>query len=424
METIQQLIELRASIHEKLTAIHEDAEKTSGGVLSADQSAEYHKAEAEFDSVEKKIAALNEASARRAKLSAIADQIEAEATRRVAESSHSTPARSGDSAPVTGLRSDSYDRLFRSYLSGGNPSPAEFLALQVDVPSSGGYLVASEKFSMDFIAALKNEVAFRRDVASGGLGAKVIPLTDADSLGVPSLENDPADADWTGEITAASEDSTMSFGKRVLKPTMVTKLLKVSKTLLRKSPMAEALVLDRMAYKMGVTHEAAFTTGTGANQPLGVFTASNSGISTGRDVTTTATGHEADKFLEAVGTLRAPYLTNARWLLHRLQLRRIRQLKDGEGNYLLQVGLAAGVPNTIVGYPYVLSEYAPSTATSGDYVAVLGDFSNYWIADCLQIEIQRVDQLYASTNQDGFFIRAETDGMPVLEEAFARIKLA
>jgi hypothetical protein len=40
------------------------------------------------------------------------------------------------------------------------------------------------------------------------------------------------------------------------------------------------------------------------------------------------------------------------------------------------------------------------------------------------MEIQVLYELDAATNQIGFISRAECDGMPVLEEAFARVKLA
>jgi len=39
------------------------------------------------------------------------------------------------------------------------------------------------------------------------------------------------------------------------------------------------------------------------------------------------------------------------------------------------------------------------------------------------MRIQRLNELYAATNQVGFISRLESDGMPVLEEAFARVKL-
>jgi HK97 family phage major capsid protein len=79
-----------------------------------------------------------------------------------------------------------------------------------------------------------------------------------------------------------------------------------------------------------------------------------------------------------------------------------------------------GEPDRILGMPMVISEFAPNTFTTGKYVGLFGDFSNYWIVDALSMQIQRLSELYAETNQVGFIGRLETDGAPVLEEAFVR----
>ena len=76
------------------------------------------------------------------------------------------------------------------------------------------------------------------------------------------------------------------------------------------------------------------------------------------------------------------------------------------------------------GIPVFMSEYAPNTFTTGLYAGIIGDFSFYWIADALDMQLQRLVELYAAANQTGFLMRSETDGMPVLEEAFARLKTA
>jgi len=78
----------------------------------------------------------------------------------------------------------------------------------------------------------------------------------------------------------------------------------------------------------------------------------------------------------------------------------------------------------LLSFPFRVSEFAPNTFTTGLYVGILGDFSNYWIADSLAMELQRLVELYAETNQVGLIGRLESDGMPVLEEAFVRVKLA
>ena len=46
------------------------------------------------------------------------------------------------------------------------------------------------------------------------------------------------------------------------------------------------------------------------------------------------------------------------------------------------------------------------------------------LADALDMQVQRLVELYAESNQDGFIGRLECDGMPALEEAFVRVKLA
>jgi HK97 family phage major capsid protein len=57
------------------------------------------------------------------------------------------------------------------------------------------------------------------------------------------------------------------------------------------------------------------------------------------------------------------------------------------------------------------------------YVGIIGDFSHYWIAESLGMTIRVLTELHYATNQIGYYIRSELDGMPVLEEAFARVTL-
>ncbi len=167
-------------------------------------------------------------------------------------------------------------------------------------------------------------------------------------------------------------------------------------------------------------------TGHGSGQPLGIFTASAQGISTGRDVSTgnTTTSIQTDGLLEAKYTLKVQYRGRARWIFHRDALKQVAKLKDGDGQYIWQQGITAGTPDRLLNLPYLESEYAPNTFTTGLYAGILGDFQHYWIADALDLQVQRLSELYAATNQTGFIGRLEVDGMPVLEEAFVRVKLA
>lgn len=323
---------------------------------------------------------------------------------------------------------EEYRASFRRYLATGrvdeiletrNLSPEE-RDLQADSDVAGGFVLAPQQFVADFIKAVDDQVFIK------GL-ATVAQLAGSGSIGRPSLDADPADADWTSELATGSADTAMAFGKRELHPHPLAKRLKISRKLIRLGGGGfESFAQSRLAYKFAITEEKAFITGNGAAQPLGLFTASADGISTGRDVsagnTTTTIG--ADNLFENKFKLKSNYWPSARWLFHRDAMKQISQLKDGNGQYLWQPGLQSGQPERILGFPVLMSEYVPNTFTTGLYVGLLGDFSNYWIGVSLDMEVMRLVELYAESNQIGLIGRMEIDGMPVLEEAFSRVKLA
>ena len=97
---------------------------------------------------------------------------------------------------------------------------------------------------------------------------------------------------------------------------------------------------------------------------------------------------------------------------------------DGNGQYIWRDSVQAGEPDRLLGLPVFMSEYAPSTMTANLYVGILGDFSYYWVADALDMQVQRLVELYAESNQTGLIGRMESDAQPVLAEAFVRVKLA
>jgi len=296
--------------------------------------------------------------------------------------------------------------------------PEELRALQSENDGLGGFLVMAEQMVDTLVKNIDNAVFIRQR-------ATKFRVANAQGLGAPSLEADPADADWTAELATGNEDSTMAFRKRELHPRPLAKRIKVSNKLLRQSGMAEQLVLGRLAYKFGISQEKAFMTGSGANQPLGIFTASPAGIPTSRDVSTGngATAPTFDGLISAKFGLKGQYWTKAEWLFHRDVLAVVAKLKDGEGQYLWRESVRAGEPDRLLNLPVMMSEYAPNTLTASQYVGMLGDFSNYWIADAVDLAVQRLTELYAEQNQTGFIGRLECDGMPVLPEAFVRVKL-
>jgi HK97 family phage major capsid protein len=310
-----------------------------------------------------------------------------------------------------------YRQRFLSYLGGNS---AEQLGLMVSSDPKGGYLVPMQWLEM--LVKFLDDLVFMRQLGT------VIPVPGAASIGAPSWDTDPGDADWTAEVPPAdiAEDDSATVGKRELTPQLLTKLVKISMKLLRSNALLtpDTFLAQRLAYKFGITEEKAFLNGTGQGRPLGVFVASAQGISTARDVTaSSATAFTADDLINCLFSLKAAYQARATGLFHRDAIKLIRKLKDGNGQYLWVPGIVGTDNDRILGRPYVMSEYVPNTFTTGLYVGMFADFSNYWIVDSWAMEVQRLNELFSLRNQVGLLGRKETDGMPVLEEAFARLKL-
>lgn len=321
-------------------------------------------------------------------------------------------------SPDNQLASEKYGRAFTKMLR-GEPGNYEALGLKVADDTKGGYL-APMTWVAQMIKFLDDEV-FIRQLAT------VLPPTTAKSVGAVSYDTDPGDADWTPEVPASdtSEDDAMRFGGRELVPHGLSKLIKASLKLVRSSSInIDSFVAERMAYKFAVPEEKAFIDGDGVNKPLGVFTSHADGVTTSQDVrSSSTTDFTADDLISCLFDLKDGYVNKATWLASREFRRRCRKLKDGEGRYLLTENANGGLITTLLDRPLRVSEFAPATYTASKYVAVVGDFSNYWIQDALGVEIQTLLELFRLKQQIGWIGSKETDGMPVLAEAFRRLQL-
>jgi HK97 family phage major capsid protein len=322
------------------------------------------------------------------------------------------------SARLAAMASPKYAKTFGRYLRGAR-GDWEKLGLFVGDDSKGGYTAP-----IDFLTRL---IKFTDDLVAVRRLATVLPPTSAKSVGALSYDTDYNDADWTAEVPAAdiAEDDTARFGKRELTPHLLTKLVKTSRKLLRSSTLpVENFLAQRLAYKFAITENKAFMTGNGVNRPFGLFIASANGIPTSRDTAASSTtDFTADNLIDLQHSVKDVYRQNGTWLGSREFRKRCRKLKDGEGRYLLTMNNASGI-DVLFDRPLVMDENAPNTFTTGQYVALFGDFSFYWIQDGIDLLIQRLDELFALRNQVGWLGRKETDAMPVLGEAFARLKLA
>lgn len=311
-----------------------------------------------------------------------------------------------------------HQRAFEKFLTLRNDlSNEEQRALVAGVDTEGGYIVSPQEFVKKLIQKIEEKVYIRQL-------ATVYQLKQGDSLGVPTLDEGEDDAEWTPEIKTSQKETDIKLGKRELKTHGLSKLAKVSRKLLRVSAFPiENLIIKILARKFARAEEKAFMTGDGNEKPLGVFIPSSDGIPESQDKTGAIT---FDTLIDAVEDMSEEY--DPLWIFRKDVLKKIRKLKDNNGQYIWEASVKVGEPDRILGLPYKKSKYIPQTVTvdgtDHKYWGILGDFSYYWIADSLQLEMQRLVEKYATENKIGFIGRKETDAMPVLAEAFIRLKEA
>lgn len=308
----------------------------------------------------------------------------------------------------------------------GNGGLASSQAIQSDRGPQAGFLIASEQFAAGILKEVDDLLFIR-------MWAKIHSVREAGSLGITCRDKRANTFGWGAELQVQNPDTKLKYGKRTLSPHPLTGSAQISRDLMRRTlGGAEAEVRSELSRDASEVMEDAYMTGDGVGKPLGLFTPSDDGISTSRDVNTGANdGFTLDGLLMGKYSLKSQYRRGqrgpVRWLIHRLGIRKVVLLKDLNGQPLFRIG--AGVQqdtqlpeDEMLGFPVDESERCPSTYTAGQYVAMLCNYRYYEIADALDMEIQVLDQIAARQNLIEYIGRLKTDGMPTLQEAFVRFK--
>lgn len=194
----------------------------------------------------------------------------------------------------------------------------------------------------------------------------------------------------------------------------------------------ESWLSDSIAREFARKENEAFTKGDGTNKPKGFLAAT---VSTDDDETRTfgeiqyiktgaaagfpSTG-AADVLLDLTSTLKSKYYANARFMFNTQTLATIRKMKDGQGNYLWQPGLQAGVPNLLLGFPCVYNHDMPGVGANALCVA-FGDFHEaYTILDRAGILILR--DPFTNKPYVNFYTTKRVGGMLLNSEAVKLVK--
>lgn len=262
--------------------------------------------------------------------------------------------------------------------------------------SEGGYLVPE-----DFVNMLVSHRA-----AYGGIEGFATVFNTGTGADIPIPVND--DTSNTGAIlaeNAADSEQDLVFSEiRMLAYKYTSNIVRVSFELLQDNAFnLEAYLAEIMGERLGRAEATHFAAGTGSSQPQGLNAATSG-------KTAVATGAVTyDELLDLKHSVDPVYRGAGRWVMNDATLLAVKKLQDSDGRKLWQPDVAASLPATLDGSPYVIDQGMPSMAASAKPI-VFGDLSGYAVRRVAGMRMKRLVELYAANDQVGFVALERADG--------------
>lgn len=267
------------------------------------------------------------------------------------------------------------------YLRHGRES--EIKSLSGAVPSDGGYAIPHELDAV--IAARLKAISPIRSIAqvvqTGSAGYRKLVTTGGIASG------------WVSETAARPETGTPSFAEIAPPTGELYANPAASQAMLDDAAFdLEGWLSDEIAMEFARAEGAAFVSGNGANRPRGFLAAPNSlandAVRPFGTLQFLASGSAGGLgsvielvLIDLVHALKAGHRQGASWVMNSATLAQVRKLKDADGAFLWQPGLAESQPDRLLGYPVVEAEDMPDIAAN-QFPIAFGNFrAGYLIAE-------------------------------------------
>lgn len=240
--------------------------------------------------------------------------------------------------------------------------------------AAGGYTVPKE-LANEIIRTMKDwgpmyDGDVVREIVTGSGNELDFPTNDDTANSAATL------AEGADIVDDGSGD--MVFGEKRLDAYVdATPFVKISFELMQDSVFnIGGFIAEALGERLGRRANARLTTGTGVSQPNGIVTGSTLG-----KAAASGTAISADEILDLFHSVRAPYRRSpkCRFMFADSTLLALRKLKDGQGNYLFQLGdIRNAAPDTILSKPYSINDDMAPIGLSAKPV-LFGDFSRYYV---------------------------------------------
>ena len=208
----------------------------------------------------------------------------------------------------------------------------------------------------------------------------VLNTTGGNTFNIPTVDDTAVTPVAHTEGTQPTDDGgkDVTFGQKQLGAfAFDTEWVRWSYELANDSILnVEALLGELLGERLGRIANSKLTTGSGSSDVEGIVT--NSGLG---KTAAAAAAITADEIIDLIHSVDPAYRASASTaiMMNDSTLAAVRKLKDGNGNYLWQMGnYQAGVPQNLLGYNVVVNQAMDSLATAKK-VMLFGDMSKYYV---------------------------------------------
>ncbi len=261
----------------------------------------------------------------------------------------------------------------RQVLRNGALPNSEFRA-QTTTGAAGGYTVPTELAAFIVKAMKAWGPMYDEDICT------VLNTASGAPIKIPTVDDTAVTAEAHTEGTPLTDDGgkDVTFGQKSLDAYVFdTEFVRLSMELAQDSVLnVETLLAELLGERLGRIANSKLTVGTGSSQPNGVVTASSLGKTAAG-----ATAITSDEIIDLLHSVDPAYRQSpkARFMFNDMTLSVIRKLKDGQGNYLWQMGdITKGSPGTLLGFRYEINQAMDSIAAAKK-IMIFGDFGKYFV---------------------------------------------
>jgi len=306
--------------------------------------------------------------------------------------------------------SEEYQEAFRAYLE--NPEEnMQRTALSLS-NSNGGYLLP---FVLDPTIVLTN-------TGSANPYRRISNVKQTTSNTWNGVTSSGVNAAWLAEGTMVT-DGSPTVGNIVITPAKAAAWVFGSYEVLEDTDFGQQLP-RLLADAKDRLEEAAFQGGSGSSQPYGVTT----GATTVYTTATTLVVAIGDVYgTHAALTPRFRNAPGCSWVANVAIINKFRQL-DTAGGASFWTNLGKGQPETLLGAPIYESTSMAAALTSGNLLAVFGDFGQFYIVDRVGVSliyeplVKGTSSPYIPSGQAGWFMFWRTGSKVATANAFVTMK--